>query len=158
MKRSVLFVCMGNICRSPAGEGVFRELVRRRGLEDAISVASAGTTGYHEGELPDARMRGAAATRGYTLDSLARPFQPEDFDRFDLIVAMDRRNVADLLDHDPEGRHHAKVRLLGEFLPDHPPPDVPDPYHGGPAGFDRVLDMLETASEPLLRHLTGGGD
>ncbi|PIE19474.1 MAG: phosphotyrosine protein phosphatase [Proteobacteria bacterium] len=153
--KRVLFVCMGNICRSPTGEGVLRKLVAERGLEDTIEVESAGTIGYHVGELPDPRMREAASGRGYSLDSRARQFDKADFERFDLIVAMDRHNLADIRSLDTAGAHRERVRLLSDFLDesDEWPVDVPDPYYGGPAGFQKVLDMIEAASAQLLATL-----
>jgi protein-tyrosine phosphatase len=153
--KRVLFVCMGNICRSPTGEGVLRKLASDAGLADAIAVESAGTIGYHVGELPDPRMREAASGRGYALGSRARQFDRADFDRFDLIVAMDRHNLADIQALDTTGDHRGKVRLLSDFLdrPDDWPVDVPDPYYGGPAGFQKVLDMIEAASSQILTEL-----
>lgn len=150
--KRVLFVCMGNICRSPTGEGVLRRVVADQGLEGAIEVESAGTIGYHVGELPDPRMREAASGRGYALDSRARQFDKADFERFDLIVAMDRHNLADIQSLDTAGAHRQKVRLLSDFLEDKDewPIDVPDPYYGGPAGFQKVLDMIEAASDQIL--------
>ncbi len=157
-KRKILFVCMGNICRSPAGEGVFRKVVADRGLAHAIDVDSAGTIGYHTGEPPDPRMRKAASRRGYRLDSLARQIQPRDLDRFDLIIAMDRDNLRDIRSMDPSKRHREKIHLLCDFVPDCPTQDVPDPYYGGTAGFEAVLDLIEQAAEGILYHLqTGDG-
>ena len=152
MKR-VLFVCMGNICRSPAAEGVFRKMVTDRGLQDRISIDSAGTIGYHSGSPADSRMRRAAAKRGYRLEGLSRQFTDDDFDSFDLIVAMDRDNLDDINSLDPTGAHAHKVKLLSEFLPPASPSDVPDPYYGGDQGFEVVLNMIERACEPLLQQL-----
>lgn len=154
-KKRVLFVCMGNICRSPAGEGILQGLVKTRGLEKRVEVDSAGTIGYHAGERADGRMREAATARGYSLDSRARQFTRTDFDRFDLIVAMDHHNLADIHALDAEGEHRDKVRLLSDFLPDGTdfPRDVPDPYYGGPAGFEKVLDMVEAAAAGILDEL-----
>ena len=158
-QKRVLFVCMGNICRSPTGEGVLRKLVSEAGLEPSIDVESAGTIGYHVGELPDPRMREAARQRGYSLDSRARQFGREDFESFDLIVAMDRHNLADIHALDVDGAHRDQVRLLSDFLPENDewPTDVPDPYYGGPAGFEKVLDMIEAAGEGILSELRGEG-
>jgi protein-tyrosine phosphatase len=164
-QKRVLFVCLGNICRSPTGEGVFRALVERRGLSDRVEIDSAGTIGYHTGNPADARMSAAAAQRGYDLTSRARQVQPDDFDRFDLIVAMDRANYDDLVELRPDRRE--RVRMLGSFL--HQPsntnvgaasgPDVPDPYYGGAAGFEEVLDLIESACPAILDHLLeGNGD
>ncbi|MBW2733043.1 MAG: low molecular weight phosphotyrosine protein phosphatase [Deltaproteobacteria bacterium] len=149
-KKSVLFVCMGNICRSPTGEGVMKKLVDDEGLAETIEVDSAGTISYHAGELPDARMREHAASRGYRLDSHARQIRREDLERFDLIVAMDRDNLAGVHDLDPQGHYEDKVRLLSDFLHGKWPKDVPDPYYGGAAGFEKVLDMIEAASTQIL--------
>jgi protein-tyrosine phosphatase len=152
--RSILFVCLGNICRSPAAEGLFRRLVAERGLVAEILVDSAGTSGYHAGEPPDSRMRGAAAARGVRLAGSARRVRSDDLERFDLIVAMDRINRRDLLAL--AGARDEAVRLLSDFLPDGWPADVPDPYYGGEDGFERVLDMIAEACEPLLEHLLAG--
>jgi len=154
--RSILFVCLGNICRSPAAEGLFRRLVTERGLDDRVRVDSAGTSGYHAGEPPDTRMRGAAAARGIRLIGHARQVRPHDFTEFDLIVAMDRINHRDLLRI--AGERGSSVRLLSEFLPDGWPADVPDPYYGGEEGFERVLEMIDAACEPMLAHLLGSDD
>jgi protein-tyrosine phosphatase len=141
----LLFVCLGNICRSPTAEGVMRRLVRERGLEDRIEIDSAGTGGWHVGAPPDERATEAARRRGTTLEGAARKFSPQDFDRFDLIFAMDAENVRDMLALAPDEEARAKVRLLrGPGL------DVPDPYYGGPDGFDEVLDLVEEACERLL--------
>ena len=145
---SVLFVCMGNICRSPAAEGVFRYYVNRQGAAENFYIDSAGTIDYHSGNPADPRMRAAAAGRGYTLSSLSRQVTPEDLEEFDLIVAMDRDNLWYL--EDLAGAPRTSIRLLGSFLPGyqgHPQqaPQVPDPYYGGSEGFEEVLDMLERA-------------
>lgn len=150
----VLFVCLGNICRSPSAEGVMRACLAERGLEDRVEVDSAGTIGYHVGEPADARMRRAAASRGYDLTSAARQVTSEDFERFDLVVAMDRSNLAELREMAPPGAD-GKVRLLSEFLPQGSPRDVPDPYWGGGSGFDLVLDLLEEACPRILEELLG---
>ena len=141
----LLFVCLGNICRSPTAEGVMRRLVRDAGLEDRIEIDSAGTGGWHVGAPPDERATEAARRRGITLEGAARRFSVADFDRFDLILAMDSENLRDLLALAPDDDARAKVRLLrGPNL------DVPDPYYGGPDGFDVVLDQVEEACRKLL--------
>lgn len=149
----VLFVCMGNICRSPTGEGVFRHYVRDAGHDAIIRIDSAGTIGYHSGHPPDSRMREAAGRRGYVLDSVARQVRAEDLTAFDLLVAMDHDNLMDL--ERLAGGPKPHLRLLGSYLEggdnDRARP-VPDPYYGGPAGFDRVLDMIEAACPRLLEH------
>ncbi len=153
---SVLFVCMGNICRSPTAEALLRHLVAEEGLEGRIRIDSAGTIDYHEGAPPDLRMSEAAARRGYELGGRSRSITPEDAYRFDLIVAMDRSNLADvteILDGGP-----ANVRLLSDFLDEGAPVDLPDPYYGGPQGFERVLDLLEEAGPRILAYLMGEGD
>jgi len=143
----ILFVCMGNICRSPTAEGVMRHLLAERGLKDEVEVQSAGTGGWHAGAPPDARSARAAAARGITLEGAARQVTRADFEDFDLLVAMDRDNLADLRAIAPAGTEH-KVRLL---LADGR--DVPDPYYGGPHGFENVLDLVETACKQLLDEL-----
>jgi protein-tyrosine phosphatase len=143
----ILFVCMGNICRSPTAEGVMRHLLAERGLEDEIEVQSAGTGGWHAGSPPDARSTRAAAARGITLEGAARQVTRADFEDFDLLVAMDRDNLADLRAIAPPGTEHKLRLLLGEGR------DVPDPYYGGPHGFENVLDLVETACEQLLDEL-----
>lgn len=153
-KRSVLFVCWGNICRSPAAEGVMRHLVVERDLDDRIEIDSAGTIDAHQGESPDARMRRAASERGYILEGRSRPVVPEDFDRFDLVVAMDRSNLVDL--ESMVGGPHEHVLLLSHFLPDGGPVDVPDPYYGGGRGFEIALDMLTSACPVILDRLIEG--
>ena len=147
---------MGNICRSPTGEGVFRALVDREGLVETVGVDSAGTISYHAGSRPDARMTRAAAARGYELGGRARQIRREDLRSFDLVVAMDRENRADILTLAAEGEPVAHVRLLSDFLEGEWPIDVPDPYYGGAEGFDRVLDMIEAACPRILAHLLAG--
>jgi protein-tyrosine phosphatase len=146
----VLFVCMGNICRSPTAEGVFREHVRRHAPGLDIEIDSAGTHDYHVGEPPDPRTVRAAARRGIDLASLrARQVQDEDFECFDLILAMDRLNHATLLGRSPP-EFHARIRTLLEFAGETAPADVPDPYYGGAKGFDDVLDLVHSAAAGLL--------
>ncbi|MDX1565588.1 MAG: low molecular weight protein-tyrosine-phosphatase [Phycisphaeraceae bacterium] len=146
---SILFVCMGNICRSPTGEGVMRKLLADRDLTDRVKIDSAGTISYHEGHPADARMRQHASARGYHLDSIARQVRHADFERFDLIVAMDRENHEDLMRRVPD-EHREKIQLLSDFLDGDWPGDVPDPYYGGADGFERVLDMIEAACPKIL--------
>jgi protein-tyrosine phosphatase len=149
----LLFVCLGNICRSPTAEGVMRHLVREAGLEDRIEIDSAGTGGWHVGAPPDERATDAAQRRGIVLEGAARRFDPADFDRFDLILAMDGENLRDLRALAPDREAAEKVRLLREFDPasnGSPDLDVPDPYYGGPDGFDVVLDQVEAACRGLL--------
>ena len=151
---SILFVCMGNICRSPTAEGVMRALVRDAGLEDRIELDSAGTGGWHAGEPPDARAAEAAGRRGIALAGAARQVTSEDFERFDLLVAMDRSNLRDLLAIAPDEDAAEKVRLLREFDPVADGDlDVPDPYYGGDRGFETVLDQVHAACRGLLAEL-----
>ena len=148
----VLFVCMGNICRSPTAEGVFRALVEAEGLRDQILVDSAGTHGYHVGGPPDARAQAIALARGVDLSGLnARRFNARDFTEFDYLIAMDRRNQADMLALRPEDAR-ASLHLILEFAPDLDASEVPDPYYGN-EGFDRVYNMIEYASRGLLSHI-----
>jgi protein-tyrosine phosphatase len=149
----ILFVCLGNICRSPTAEGVLRVIAAREAPELTLEVDSAGTAGYHVGEAPDPRTRRAAARRGYDLNALrARVVEPTDFERFDLILAMDRENLSVLRRRAPHSAHE-RLRLLLEFAPEGSPQDVPDPYYGGPNGFEEVLDLVEAAVRGLLAHL-----
>ncbi len=150
---SVLFVCMGNICRSPTAEGVFRKVVIDAELHDDILVDSAGTHAYHENEPPDRRARAAAERRGFPLDNIrARRVSREDYERFDYILAMDEDNLLILKEGAPE-EHRYKVRLFLEYAESSRVMEVPDPYYGGAAGFERVLDLVEEASEGLLESL-----
>jgi protein-tyrosine phosphatase len=149
----VLFVCLGNICRSPTAEGVMRALVREEGLTNTIQLESAGTGSWHVGSPPDARASAAARSRGIALEGTARQVREEDFKDFDLIVAMDRANVRELRGLAPGEEERAKVRLLREFDPAGAGAedlDVPDPYYGAPGGFDEVLDLVQAACQGLL--------
>ncbi|WP_235823284.1 low molecular weight protein-tyrosine-phosphatase [Azohydromonas sediminis] len=149
----VLMVCMGNICRSPTAEAVLRTQAALRGLARRVEVDSAGTHGWHAGEPPDPRAQAHGARRGYDLAPLrARRVQATDFERFDLILAMDRDNLAQLLELRPPGAG-ARVELLMRFARRHAVDEVPDPYYGAADGFERVLDLVEDACEGLLDHL-----
>ena len=152
-KVSILFVCMGNICRSPTAQGVFEQLVRQRGLTEFISIDSAGTHAYHIGESPDRRSQAAAADRGVDLSSQrARQVVSDDFERFDYVLAMDQSNLREL-QRLARPAQRARARLFMEFAQRWSEREVPDPYYGGSGGFDRVLDMVEDASAGLLEHL-----
>ena len=147
METKILFVCLGNICRSPAADGIMRHIVRKRGLGAEIAVDSAGTYAGHTGELPDARMRRAALRRGYELTHRARQIREEDFGKFDMIVVMDDRLA-------PSRADAARIFRMREFFSRHPGWDhVPDPYYEGAEGFELVLDMLEDGCEGILAHL-----
>jgi protein-tyrosine phosphatase len=153
MKTRVLFVCLGNICRSPAAEGVFLRLAADADVAHAFDVDSAGTGAWHEGEKADARMRAAARRRGIDLPSIARQVQPDDFDRFDHIFAMDASNLRDLHRLAPP-QHRSKIQLFRSLDPDGPDEDVPDPYYGGAQGFEEVLDIVTRTNREWLATLT----
>lgn len=147
----IMFVCLGNICRSPAAQGVMETLIRERSLETQIDVDSAGTASYHIGRLPDKRMLAATARRGYQLKSLAKALtETHVWDR-QLVIAMDRENYAEIVRiSGGEKRQVGHVRMLSDYLEETWPREVPDPYHGGEAGFEYVLDMLESACPRIL--------
>jgi len=150
----VCFVCLGNICRSPTAEAVFRKLVEDEKLEDSFVVDSAGTGSYHVGEAADPRSRSAAKARGYVIRHRARQFQCSDFDAFDLVCVMDKDNLESLRRLAPNAEAKAKVKLLRTFDPTAPKgAEVPDPYYGGDRGFDEVIDICERACAGLLDHL-----
>jgi protein-tyrosine phosphatase len=155
----ILFVCLGNICRSPTAEGVMRSVVREEGLEDRIEIDSAGTGNWHVGSPPDERATEAAARRGIELDGAARQFTAADFERYDLILAMDESNRRELLRLAPDEDGRAKVRMFREFDPasDGGDLDVPDPYYGGEQGFEDVLDLVGAAAHGLLDSLRAAG-
>lgn len=149
-KVNVLFVCMGNICRSPLAHGLFEEMVAREGLAEVIAVDSAGTHAYHVGEQPDPRSQETALRHGIDLSGQrARRVSQPDFERFDYILAMDRDNFSILVDSCPDEQRH-KLSLFLEFAPDLPEREVPDPYYGGASGFERVYALVEAASRGLL--------
>ncbi|MGH8140803.1 MAG: low molecular weight protein-tyrosine-phosphatase [Steroidobacteraceae bacterium] len=149
----ILFVCLGNICRSPTAETVFRQIMAREAPDLGIEVDSAGTAGYHVGEPPDQRTRHAAMRRGYDMSALrARVVEPQDFGRFDLILAMDRENL-DVLSRRAPPAARERIRLFLEFAPEVDTAEVPDPYYGGPNGFEEVLDLVEAASRGLMQHV-----
>jgi low molecular weight protein-tyrosine phosphatase len=152
----VLFVCLGNICRSPTAEGVMRALVAEAGQQEEIELDSAGTGAWHVGEQPDARATAAARARGIVLDGAARQVRPADFERFDLILAMDGSNLHALRQLAPDEGAREKVRLLREFDPASAglhDLDVPDPYYDSQRGFEIVLDQVQAACEGLLEHV-----
>lgn len=149
--QKILFVCMGNICRSPTAEAVFRKIIDEAGRADEFEVDSAGTIGYHSGHPADPRMREVAAGRGYELESIARRIDASDFDRFDWIVTMDDDNFRDVSQLDPKSR--ARVVRMCEFCEVHKETEVPDPYYGGEEGFHKVIDILEDACGNLLRRI-----
>lgn len=145
----VLFVCLGNICRSPAAEGVFTKMVADAGLNSQIQIDSCGTSGHHSGENADPRMIEHAEKRGYQLSSIARGLTPQDLDTFDWVITMDRSNYNNVLKvATPENRH--KVKTMLSFAQEYHKEEVPDPYYGGPEGFEHVLDLLEDSCKGLL--------
>ena len=151
MAYKLLFVCLGNICRSPSAENIMNHLIEQAGLSEQILCDSAGTSSYHVGSPPDRRMSAAAATKlGIKLRGRARQFQKSDFQDFDLILAMDQENYENILTLDQTKQYQHKVRLMCEFCSRHTLKEVPDPYYGGQEGFNRVIDLLIDACEGLL--------
>ena len=150
----ILFVCLGNICRSPAAEGVFKHMLRQRGITGRFEVDSAGTYSGHAGELPDPRMRSHAARRGYLLEHRSRPVRPDDFEKFDLILGMDDRNIDALKEKAPDVETERKIGRMTDYCRVKVVDYVPDPYYGGAQGFENVLDILEDACGGLLDSLT----
>lgn len=148
--KRVLFVCLGNICRSPAAEGIFRRLVNERGLQDMFLIDSAGTAGYHIGALPDKRMRHHGHLRGYDFNSKARQFDIEDFLNFDYIITMDDSNYRNVIQLAPDLSARTQVYRMMDFASKQTYDYVPDPYYEGADGFELVLDLLEDASQGLL--------
>jgi protein-tyrosine phosphatase len=154
MKKRVLFVCLGNICRSPSAEAVFNSVIQTQGLEDQIECDSAGTTGYHAGEPADRRMQGHAIQRGYRLTSISRPVNPErDFHDFDYIIGMDDNNVWDLKKMTSKPEEIRKIYKMTDFSSGNQYKLVPDPYYGGEEGFELVLDILEDSCRGLLKKM-----
>lgn len=149
-KIQILFVCLGNICRSPSAEAVMKQLVQQSGRADQFRIDSAGLIDYHEGEQADPRMRAHAIRRGYVLDSISRPVRTEDFFDFDLIIGMDNRNVDELRHRAPSVETMQKVHQMTEFSRNRLYDYVPDPYYSGAEGFELVLDLLEDACQGLL--------
>ncbi len=152
-KVSVLFCCMGNICRSPTAEAIFRERVEEAGLTQCVLIDSVGTHDYHIGKPPDIRTQRTALSRGYDMSMLrARQVEVADFTRFEYVLAMDRANL-DILQRLCPAKERGRLGLFLEYASRHDEREVPDPYYGGAEGFERVLDMVEDASEGLLRHI-----
>ena len=155
-KVNVLFVCLGNICRSPAAEGIFKKMVADEGLENEILVDSAGTSGWHEGELPDDRMRMHGQRRGYDFSSRSRKFVEKDFGIFDYIIVMDDDNYRNVKKLAKSKEDVAKIHLMTDFSDKYSHSHVPDPYYGGSSGFELVMDLLEDACENLLNRIAKG--
>lgn len=148
----LLFVCLGNICRSPSAENIMNYLIEEKGLTDKFTCDSAGTSSYHIGEYPDRRMHFAAKKRGIILTGKARQIQPIDLENFDLILAMDKSNYYDIRALDSEGIYKDKIKLMCDFTTLHTDKEVPDPYYGGENGFNYVIDLLLDACEGLLEY------
>lgn len=156
MKTSVriLFVCLGNICRSPAAEAIMKKLAEKNNLQDSIEIDSAGIAGHHAGEESDPRTIQHAKMRGYTVTSISRPFQTAmDFERFDYILVMDNANYNDLSRFDKDKKFSHKIYKITQFCTAQTLKEVPDPYYGGPEGFELVMDILEDACQGLLEKI-----
>lgn len=153
MPCKLLFVCLGNICRSPSAENIMNHLIEQAGLSESIVCDSAGTSSYHIGSSPDQRMTAAAAQRGIMLRGKARQFEQSDLEEFDLILAMDQDNYRDILSLDYQGKYQEKVKLMCDFASNHREREVPDPYYGGAEGFNKVIDLLLDACDGLLQHV-----
>ena len=150
----ILFVCLGNICRSPMGEGIMRSLVKNENLQDQIKIDSAGTAAYHIGKLADPRMRATANKHGIELVSRARQFKAADFDTFDIILAMDSSNYSNILTLAVAEEDIQKVKLMRSYdIPEYKNEDVPDPYYGGDSGFENVYQLLERSCKNLLKKI-----
>lgn len=149
----ILFICLGNICRSPLAESVFRHLVRERGVESRFEIDSAGTSGYHAGSPPDQRSVATARTRGVEVSGRSRQIRSEDLHRFDYVIVMDSENLREVQQLQAQAGGTARVHRLREWDPQPDEPDVPDPYYGGPLGFEHVHDVVERSCAALLGHL-----
>lgn len=149
---SVLFVCLGNICRSPAAEGILRHLAAKDAIKELV-VESCGIGAWHVGQLPDERMRHASKNRGFYLESRAQQFTYAFYDRFDLILAADREVLNALIQHAQLPEHKTKIKLITHFSSCYPDEEIPDPYYRGDSGFEQVLDMIEDSCHGILEHL-----
>lgn len=153
MTTRLLFVCLGNICRSPSAENIMNHLIEQRGMGDWVTCDSAGTASYHVGSAPDRRMSSAARRQGIALVGSARQFTAADFESFDLILAMDQSNYRDILSLDSSHQYAHKVKLMCDYCQTHSDREVPDPYYGGEAGFDYVIGLLTDACQGLLESI-----
>ena len=151
--KKILFVCLGNICRSPTAEGVFKKMLTDNHLEKEIQCDSAGIIGHHQGSRADSRMIQHAKKRGYNLTSISRPVVNDDFDQFDMIIGMDHQNIDDLRAKDSQGKYKEKIFLMTSFCKKQTETVVPDPYYGGDDGFELVLNILEDACKGLLKEI-----
>lgn len=152
----VLFICLGNICRSPAAEIIFRKMVKDAALEEYFEIDSAGTIGFHQGSPPDSRMASLLEDRGYLVSGRSRLLKAEDLERFDILLTMDEENLADTLSLDIAGEHHRKVKPFAGYLRANDAGRIPDPYHGGARGFAHVINLLEDGCANLLAELKPG--
>ena len=151
-KIKLLFVCLGNICRSPSAENLMRHLLTEKGLLDKFELDSAGTSSYHVGSPPDSRMRAAAKKRGIQLKGRSRQIEDFDLDYYDLVLAMDNSNFQNIKYLDRKGKYHHKIKMMCDFASEHTDKEVPDPYYGGESGFDYVIDLLLDACDGLYDH------
>ena len=151
---SILFVCLGNICRSPIAEGIFKKIIEREKVSNKFQIDSAGLLSYHEGELPDSRMRFHAANRGYNLTHRSRPIKKSDFDQFDLIIGMDAQNLRGLNQLASNSEQRSKIRLMTDFCQKIQATQIPDPYYGSNESFENVINLLEDACEGLFLELS----
>ena len=155
MKQRLLFVCLGNICRSPAAVGIMKAMVEKRGLSHMFEIDSCGIGPWHVGELPDSRMRRHGHDHGYRFDHRARQIRREDFDRFDHIIVMDHENYCTITSMAPDNTSKAKVEMIAQYISNHKNVDVvPDPYYGGDKGFELVIELLEDACEGIIDTLS----
>ena len=155
MKQRLLFVCLGNICRSPAADGIMKAMVEKRGLSHMFEIDSCGIGPWHVGELPDSRMRRHGHDHGYRFDHRARQIRREDFDRFDHIIVMDHENYRAITSMEPDNTSKAKVEMIAQYISNHKNVDVvPDPYYGGDKGFELVIELLEDACEGIIDTLS----
>ena len=149
----ILFVCLGNICRSPAAEAVLKKMVQDAGLSDQVEIASAGTSAYHSGNLPDSRMREHGQKRNFNLNSLSQKFIPVHFDHYDAIITMDRSNYQNVIEQTDDQKFISKVKPFSHYCSEHSITEVPDPYHGGDEGFRYVFDLMEDGCAEILRRI-----